>query len=44
MSRGLSLPVAERLIISGFLSPVLRVLSTDALKEDFIQRVENKTN
>ncbi len=44
MSRGLSLRVAERLIISGFLSPVLSVLSTDQLKEDFIERVENKTN
>lgn len=43
MSRGLSLKVAERLIISGFLSPVLRVLSTTALKEDFINSVEIKT-
>jgi Fe-S cluster assembly protein SufD len=43
MSRGLSLKVAERLIISGFLSPVLRVLSTDMLKEDFINTVETKT-
>ncbi len=44
MSRGLSLRVAERLIISGFLSPVLKVLSTDQLKNDFIESVENKTN
>ncbi len=44
MSRGLSLKVAERLIISGFLSPVLKVLSTDNLKTDFISAVENKTN
>lgn len=44
MSRGLSLKVAERLIISGFLSPVLKVLSTDNLKTDFIEAVENKTN
>jgi len=43
MSRGLSLKVAERLIISGFLSPVLKVLSTDVLKEDFISSVETKT-
>lgn len=43
MSRGLSLKVAERLIISGFLSPVLKVLSTDRLKEDFISTVETKT-
>lgn len=44
MSRGLSLKVAERLIISGFLSPVLKVLTTDNLKIDFINAVENKTN
>ncbi|AIO18692.1 FeS cluster assembly protein SufD [Candidatus Izimaplasma bacterium HR1] len=44
MSRGLSLPVAERLIISGFLSPVLKVLTTDKLKQEFILSVENKTN
>jgi len=43
MSRGLSLKEAERLIISGFLSPVLKVLSTDTLKNDFISNVENKT-
>ncbi len=43
MSRGLSLKVAERLIISGFLSPVLKVLSTNMLKEDFISTVETKT-
>ena len=43
MSRGLTLKNAERLIISGFLSPVLEKLSTDQLKEDFIYTVENKT-
>ena len=43
MSRGLTLKNAERLIISGFLSPVLNKLSTDLLKEDFILTVENKT-
>lgn len=43
MSRGLSLKVAEKLIISGFLSPVLKVLSTDTLKEDFLRTVETKT-
>jgi len=43
MSRGLTLKNAERLIISGFLSPVLNKLSTDFLKEDFILTVENKT-
>jgi Fe-S cluster assembly protein SufD len=44
MSRGLSLKVAERLIIKGFLSPVLSVLTTDQLKQDFINSVEEKTN
>lgn len=43
MSRGLTLKNAERLIISGFLSPVLEKLTTDQLKEDFILTVENKT-
>lgn len=43
MSRGLTLKNAERLIISGFLSPVLNKLTTDTLKEDFILSVENKT-
>ena len=43
MSRGLNIKQATRLIISGFLSPVLRVLSTDTLKNDFINRVEQKT-
>ena len=43
MSRGLTLKNAERLIINGFLSPVLNKLSTDELKEDFVLSVENKT-
>lgn len=43
MSRGLTLSAAERLIISGFLSPVLRVLQSDNFKEDFINIVEEKT-
>ena len=43
MSRGITLKNAERLIISGFLSPVLKKLSTDELKEDFVLTVENKT-
>ncbi|MCF7927297.1 MAG: SufD family Fe-S cluster assembly protein [Candidatus Izimaplasma sp.] len=43
MSRGLSTRDAERLIISGFLSPVLEVLSSDELKEDFKNQVQNKT-
>ncbi|MBU1019644.1 MAG: SufD family Fe-S cluster assembly protein [Firmicutes bacterium] len=43
MSRGLTLKNAERLIISGFLSPVTKLLSTEALMLDFISSVENKT-
>lgn len=43
MSRGLSVKVAERLIINGFLSPVLNVLTSDNLKKDFLESVENKT-
>ncbi len=43
MSRGLTLKTAERLIINGFLSPVLKKLTTDELKEDFVLSVENKT-
>jgi Fe-S cluster assembly protein SufD len=43
MSRGITLKNAERLIISGFLSPVLENLSNDLLKENFILTVEEKT-
>ena len=43
MSRGLPIKVAERLIISGFLSPVLEALTTDELRSDFIRKVELKT-
>lgn len=43
MSRGLTLKNAERLIISGFLSPVLELLKTEELIEDFVLTVENKT-
>jgi Fe-S cluster assembly protein SufD len=42
MSRGLTLQEAEKLIISGFLSPVLILLESDALKNNFIQKVESK--
>ena len=44
MSRGLSLRAAERLIISGFLSPVMSMLSTDTLRDDFMHKVEAKTS
>lgn len=43
MSRGLTLKNAERLIISGFLSPIIKLLSTDELIEDFKRVVERKT-
>ena len=43
MSRGLTLKNAERLIISGFLSPVLKLLQSEELIQDFIETVENKT-
>ena len=34
---------AERLIISGFLNPVTKLLSTEELVNDFIRIVERKT-
>lgn len=43
MSRGITLKNAERLIISGFLSPVLTLLTTEELVHDFVTTVENKT-
>lgn len=43
MSRGLTLKNAERLIINGFLSPVIELLKADELVEDFVTTVENKT-
>ncbi len=43
MSRGLTLKNAEKLIISGFLSPVTKLLSTEELIKDFVLSVENKT-
>ena len=42
MSRGLTLQEAEKLIISGFLTPVLTLLDSDALKNNFIKKVESK--
>lgn len=44
MSRGLTLKIAERLIIGGFLSPVLKMLSSETLQHDFLYRVEQKTS
>ncbi|MCK5387782.1 MAG: SufD family Fe-S cluster assembly protein [Candidatus Izimaplasma sp.] len=43
MSRGLTLKNAERLIISGFLSPIIKQLTTDELIEDFLEVVKRKT-
>ena len=43
MSRGLTHKNAQRLIISGFLSPLISLMSTQELIEDFIGSVENKT-
>ncbi|MFK5883614.1 MAG: SufD family Fe-S cluster assembly protein [Candidatus Izemoplasma sp.] len=43
MSRGLTFKNAERLIINGFLSPVLKLLSSDELINDFVSSVANKT-
>ncbi len=43
MSRGLTLKNAERLIITGFLSPIIKLLTTDELIEDFTSVVNRKT-
>ena len=43
MSRGLDEKAAQRLIINGFLSPVMNLLETDTLKDMFLKRVEEKT-
>ena len=43
MSRGLTLKNAERLIISGFLNPVTKLLTTEELVDDFLRIVERKT-
>lgn len=43
MSRGLTMKNAEKLIISGFLSPVTELLSTKELIEDFVNSVAKKT-
>jgi Fe-S cluster assembly protein SufD len=43
MSRGLTHKNAQRLIISGFLSPVISLMSTQELIDDFIGSVEFKT-
>lgn len=42
MSRGLSKKEAEKLIILGFLYPIIEMISSDKIKESFIQTIENK--
>lgn len=44
MSRGISKKQAERLIIHGFLAPVVNELPISSVKEQFIQLVERKIN
>ncbi len=43
MSRGLTMKNAQRLIITGFLNPVIELLTTDELIEDFKEVVKRKT-
>ena len=43
MSRGLTHKNAQRLIISGFLSPLISLMSTQELVKEIIETVENKT-
>jgi len=42
MSRGLSKREAEKLIILGFLYPIIEMISSDKIKENFIKTIENK--
>ncbi len=42
MSRGLKRTEAEKLIILGFLSPIIEMISSDRIKESFIKTIENK--
>jgi Fe-S cluster assembly protein SufD len=44
MSRGLSQKDAERLIINGFLSPIMESLSSETLKTVFLESVQRKTS
>jgi Fe-S cluster assembly protein SufD len=44
MSRGLSKLEAERLIINGFLSPILSALDSEAIKNTFMESVHKKTH
>lgn len=42
MSRGLSKKDAERLIIFGFLYPIIEMITSEKIKESFIKSIENK--
>jgi Fe-S cluster assembly protein SufD len=42
MSRGMSKREAEKLIILGFLYPIIEMIDSDLIKEDFIQTIEKK--
>lgn len=42
MSRGLSKREAEKLIILGFLYPIIELIDSDVIKESFVQTIERK--
>jgi Fe-S cluster assembly protein SufD len=42
MSRGMSKREAEKLIILGFLYPIIEMIDSDLIKEDFVQTIEKK--
>ncbi len=44
MSRGLSRKEAERLVVHGFLQPVVSELAIDSVKERLVQVIEGKVN
>ncbi|MBM7551258.1 Fe-S cluster assembly protein SufD [Thalassobacillus pellis] len=44
MSRGMSQKEAERLVIHGFLAPVVKQLPIEAVKEQLVQVIERKVN
>jgi Fe-S cluster assembly protein SufD len=42
MSRGLSKKEAEKLIVLGFLFPIIEMIDSDIIKDDFIKTIEKK--
>jgi Fe-S cluster assembly protein SufD len=42
MSRGLPQKIAERLVIRGFLGPVLEVIPSDSIREQLKDTIERK--